>query len=115
MDKHLKSGTQLIVLNLEVPDGIIVQRAEGRLTCKDCGNVQNTIFSPPRKEGICDKCGSSFTRRPDDKAEVVKERLSIYHSQTKPLIAFYEKKGVLQSVDGTQSPDDVFAALKKKI
>ncbi|MEI8366472.1 MAG: adenylate kinase [Parachlamydiaceae bacterium] len=115
LGKHMAAGTELIVLNLEVPDGIIVQRAEGRLTCKACGNTHNTFFSPPTKEGICDKCQSSLTRRPDDKAEIVKERLSIYHSQTKPLIEYYQKKGVLQSVDGTQEPEQVFSSLMLKI
>lgn len=115
LGKHLSSDTHLIVLNLEVPDGVIVQRAEGRLTCQTCGNVHNKFFSPPAKEGICDKCGSQLSVRPDDRAEVVKERLSVYHSQTKPLIAYYEKQGVLDSVDGTQAPDDVFKALVEKI
>lgn len=111
LEKHLPAGTKLVVLNLEVPDGIIIQRAEGRLTCKACGNMHNTFFSPPAKEGICDKCQNPLSKRPDDKAEIVKERLSIYYSQTQPLIDFYKKKGVLSSVDGTQEPDEVYAAL----
>lgn len=115
IDKYLKPGTELIVLNLEVPDGIIVQRAEGRLTCKNCGNIHNKYFSPPAVEGQCDKCNGPLITRPDDRADVVKERLSIYHSQTKPLIDYYKKKGVLGSVDGTQSPDKVFDALMVKI
>jgi len=115
LDKYFKNGVDLIVLNLEVPDGVIVQRAEGRLTCQNCGNVYNKFFSPPKKEGECDKCGKELSVRPDDRAEVVKERLSIYHSQTKPLIDYYVKKGLLDSVDGTQSPDEVFAALMEKI
>ena len=115
LGKDLKEGTDLIVLNLEVPDNIIVQRAEGRLTCKECGAVYNKYFSPPTKENVCDKCSGVLAQRPDDKAEVVKERLSVYHKQTQPLIAYYEKKGVLKSVDGTKSPDEVFAALTKAL
>lgn len=114
-EKQLKPGTKLIVLNLNVPDEILVKRAEGRLTCKACGHVHNRYFSPPAKEGICDKCGSELIQRPDDKAEIVKERLRVYHSQTKPLVEYYTKKGLLQNVDGTQSPDAVYKALTEKL
>lgn len=113
--KQLKPGTELIVLNLEVPDEIIIKRAEGRLTCKACGNVHNRYFSPPAKAGVCDKCGGELIQRPDDKAEIVQERLRVYHSQTKPLVEYYSKKGLLQNVDGTQSPDAVYKALKSKL
>lgn len=112
LDKHLAANTDLIVLDLEVPDEMIVKRAEGRLTCKSCGSVYNKYFSPPAKEGVCDKCGGELVQRPDDKAEVVQERLRVYHDQTQPLVAYYDKKGVLTRVDGTKSPDEVFEALK---
>lgn len=115
LDKHLGANTNLVVLDLEVPDEIIVKRASGRLTCKDCGSVYNRHFSPPAQEGVCDKCGGELVQRPDDRAEVVEERLRVYHSQTKPLVEFYAKKGVLSRVDGTQSPDQVFEALKGKL
>lgn len=113
LQKHLDKGTKLIVLNLEVPDDVIVKRAAGRLTCKVCGNVHNIHFSPPLKEGLCDKCGNALITRTDDKPEVVAERLRVYRSQTLPLVDYYKKKGVLHSVDGTQKPDDVFNALMK--
>lgn len=112
LDKHLAANTDLIVLDLEVPDEMIVKRAEGRLTCKSCGSVYNKYFSSPAKEGVCDKCGGELVQRPDDKAEVVQERLRVYHDQTQPLVAYYDKKGVLTRVDGTKSPDEVFEALK---
>jgi adenylate kinase len=115
LEKHLAPNTDLVVLDLEVPDEIIVKRASGRLTCKDCASVYNRYFSPPAKEGVCDKCGGELVQRPDDRAEVVEERLRVYHSQTKPLVDFYAKKGVLKRVDGTQSPDQVFEALKGKL
>jgi len=115
LEKHLAKNVQLIVLDLEVPDEIIVKRAEGRLTCKSCGNVYNKYFSPPLKEGVCDKCGGELIQRPDDKADVVQERLRVYHSQTAPLVEFYAKKGVLQRVDGTKTPEVVFQALMQKL
>ena len=112
LDKHLAANTNLIVLDLEVPDEIIVKRAEGRLTCKSCGSVYNRYFSPPTKENVCDKCNGELMQRPDDKAEVVQERLRVYHEQTQPLVEYYNKKGVLKRVDGTKTPDEVFASLR---
>lgn len=113
--KFLPAQAELNVLNLEVPDDVIIKRAEGRLTCKQCGNVYNRHFSPPAKEGVCNKCGGILIQRPDDRAEIVQERLRVYHAQTKPLIEYYYNRGVLVSVDGTQSPDDVFKALMNKL
>lgn len=114
-EKHLAPETELIVLDLEVPDEIIVKRAAGRVTCKTCAAVYNIYFSPPKQDGKCDKCGGELIQRPDDKPEVVEERLRVYHNQTKPLVDYYEKQGILYKVDGTQSPDDVFQALMQKL
>lgn len=113
--KFLPSTAELIVLNLDVPDELIVKRIEGRLTCKQCGNIHNRYFSPPQKESECDKCGGQLEQRADDNAQVVIERLRQYHNQTKPLIEYYSKKGVLSTVDGTKSPDDVYQALLSKL
>jgi adenylate kinase len=115
LGKHLSPNTQLVVLNLDVPDDLIVKRAEGRLTCKNCGNIHNRYFSPPTVEGKCDKCEGELVQRPDDRAEVVEERLRVYHAQTKPLVDYYSKKGVLIQVDGTKSPDQVFNLLKERL
>lgn len=115
LEKHLAANTNLTVLDLEVPDEVIVKRAEGRLTCKSCGNVHNKYFSPPEKEGVCDKCGGELMQRPDDKADVVQERLRVYHDQTQPLVEYYNRKGVLKRVDGTKSPDEVFSSLKDSL
>jgi adenylate kinase len=108
-------GVHVIVLNLDVPDDVIVKRIEGRRSCKNCGNIHNIYFSAPAKEGICDKCGGALSQRADDNAEVVQERLRVYHSQTKPLIAYYEKKGLLHTVDGTEAPDVIFQKLLKLV
>lgn len=113
--KFLPSTAELTVLNLDVPDDIIVKRAEGRLTCKQCGTVYNRYFSPPTKDNVCDKCAGELVQRPDDRAEVVQERLRVYHTQTKPLIDYYSKKKILYTVDGTKSPDEVFQALIAKL
>lgn len=114
-DRLLPKDAHVVALNLDVPDDVIVKRIEGRRTCKDCGNIHNLYFSPPAKEGACDKCSGELTQRADDKAEVVLERLRVYHSQTKPLIAYYEKKGILHTVDGTEPPDVIFKKLSEII
>ena len=114
-EKQLDSHTKLIVIDLEVPDEIIVKRAEGRLTCKECANIHNRYFSPPKHEGICDKCGGSLIQRSDDKEEIVQERLRVYHSQTKPLVEYYTNKGLLHRFDGTHSPDVVFKMIMSAI
>jgi adenylate kinase len=115
LNKHLSGITDFVVLDLVVPDEIIFKRAEGRLTCKSCGNIHNRYFSPPAKEGVCNKCESELFQRPDDKAEVVQERLRVYHEQTQPLVEYYDKKGLLKRVDGTKSPDEVFESLKESL
>ena len=112
-DKKIGNKANLVVLNLNVSDDLIVKRIAGRLTCKDCGNVQNKYFSAPKTEGKCDKCNGELVQRSDDKEEVVQERLRVYHEQTEPLIAYYEKKGLLTSVNGENDPDRVYADLMK--
>lgn len=105
----------MIVLNLEVPDTIIVKRAEGRLICRKCGTIYNRDVSPPIYESICDKCQGEVYQRSDDKAEVVLERLRVYHQQTQPLVHYYEEKNQLISFNGDQPPDVVHAELKRAI
>ena len=95
-------------LNVDVPDANIVNRMAGRRACLKCGATYHIQFAAPKKEGICDKCGSELVLRDDDKPETVQKRLEIYHDQTHPLIEYYEKKGVLHTVDGTQPMEDVF-------
>jgi adenylate kinase len=108
-----ENKARMIVFNLDVPDDVIVQRAAGRLTCSKCGHVHNQAFSPPAKEGVCDKCSGELVQRADDQPEVVKERLHVYHEQTKPLIKYYQDKGILTTFDGTRSPKEVFEAIMK--
>ena len=95
-------------LDIELADEKIVERMSGRRVCVKCGTPYHIVNIPPKKEGICDKCGSELVLRDDDKPETVQKRLEIYHDQTHPLIEYYEKKGVLHTVDGTQTMEDVF-------
>lgn len=100
-------------INVDVPDENIVNRMSGRRACLSCGATYHIVSIPPKKEGICDVCGSELVLRDDDKPETVQNRLKVYHDQTQPLINFYEKKGVLRSVDGTLPMEEVFTAITK--
>jgi len=96
-------------INVDVPDENIVRRMSGRRACLKCGATYHIEYIPSKQEGICDRCGSELVQRDDDKPETVKNRLSVYHDQTQPLISFYEEKGILKTVDGTKDMNDVFA------
>ena len=95
-------------LDVEVPDANIVNRMAGRRACLKCGATYHTEFAAPKKEGICDKCGSELVLRDDDKPETVQKRLEVYHEQTHPLIDYYKTNGVLHAIDGTLSMETVF-------
>lgn len=98
-------------IDVDVPDENIVRRMGGRRACVTCGATYHIEHVPPKKEGICDKCGSELILRDDDKPETVGKRLKVYHEQTQPLIEFYTKKGILKTVDGTVDMMDVFSAI----
>lgn len=103
-------------IEIRVPDDLIVNRIDGRFTCARCGEGYNDHFHRPKVEGRCDVCrGGDFIRRPDDNAATVRARLSVYHQQTAPILPFYEEKGVLTVVDGTQPIAKVTEQLKEII
>ena len=99
------------VVSLEVSDEEVEQRMTGRRTCLACGATYHIVANPPKKEGICDKCGAELILRDDDKPETVQKRLAVYHEQTQPLIDYYKAQGILKSVDGTKPMDEVFSAI----
>ncbi len=98
-------------VKVDVPDENIVRRMSGRRACLKCGATYHIEHIPPKQEGICDKCGSELVLRADDAPETVQNRLSVYHEQTQPLIDYYDKKGILRTVDGTKDMKDVFNAI----
>lgn len=95
------------VINVNVPEEEIVKRIVNRRTCKNCGSIYHLIYSPPKKPGICDKCGGELYQREDDKEETVRERYRVYKKNTEPLIDYYKKKGILYDVDGTKDIEGV--------
>ena len=113
LDKALAELGESIdyAIDVDVPDENIVKRMSGRRACVSCGATYHVVHVPPKKEGICDRCGSELILRDDDKPETVTNRPDVYHNQTQPLIDFYTKKGVLKTVDGTVDMQDVFKAI----
>ena len=99
------------VLTIEVPDDKIIQRLSGRLECKSCGSTFHKLYRIPKKEGICDNCGGELTTRADDKPDVIKHRLEVYHNQTEPLKQFYKDKGILRVAVGQEEIKDTTAAV----
>ncbi len=89
------------VIDLQVPDEDLVKRTSSRVICsnKDCGASFNTIFMPPKVEGICDKCGSPLIKRKDDNPDTIRDRLGVYHKNTEPLIDYYKKEGLLEEIN----------------
>lgn len=115
LNKRLDPKSEVIALNLDVSDETIIKRTAGRLICKQCGNVHNSYFSPPEREGECDRCCGELYQRDDDKPEVVATRLKTYHEQTEPLIAYYKSKNLLIDIAGEQEPNKVFQELKNAV
>lgn len=113
LDKALRELGDKIdyAINVDVPDENIVNRMGGRRACVGCGATYHIKYNAPKVENTCDTCGGELIIRDDDKPETVQNRLSVYHEQTQPLIDFYEKQGVLKTVDGTVDMNDVFAAI----
>lgn len=95
-------------INVDVPDQAIVTRMAGRRACLACGATYHIVYNAPKKENVCDVCGEGLILRDDDKPETVQKRLTVYHDQTKPLIDYYGKAGILVTVDGTQGLNKVF-------
>lgn len=102
-------------INVDVPDENIIGRMSGRRACVDCGATYHLMFAAPKVAGKCDNCGGELILRNDDKPETVANRLRVYHDQTQPLIDYYEKEGILKTVDGTMDIEDVFAAIMEII
>ncbi len=98
-----------LALNVDVDFDVLMKRLTGRRTCRQCGQMYNIYYNPPKKEGVCDKCGGELYQRDDDKEETIRKRLEVYQSQTAPLIEYYQKKGILKSVNGVGNIDEIFA------
>ena len=114
--KELEKMTDIdLVLNIVVDFEVLVERAVGRRICPKCAAVYHVKFNPPKKEGVCDKCGSQLIQRDDDKETTVRNRLKVYQEQTVPLVEYYRKKGKLVDIDGSGGIDAVQAKMVSAI
>lgn len=100
------------VLDVNVDASILIRRIVGRRICKTCGATYHIDFNKPKKEGICDNCGTPLIQRADDTIETAGSRLEVYDKQTAPLLAYYEKQNLLKTVNGDQELNKVFEDIK---
>jgi len=109
LSKALFSGTSMapVVVSIEVSYNQLLQRLTGRRSCPADGKIYNIYFQPPRKEGVCDSCGTQLVQRKDDKEDVISERLKSYERQTLPLVDYYRGKGTLKALNGETAVDQV--------
>ena len=102
------------VVNIDVPRDVILDRLTTRRTCTNCNAIYNVKSTPPKVEGVCDKCGGPVVQRDDETEQAIGNRLDVYNQKTAPLASFYEKAGMLMTVTATSS-DTVIAAIKSKL
>ncbi|MEI7559058.1 MAG: adenylate kinase [Actinomycetes bacterium] len=104
---HGLSRTVTAALLIELDDEEVIRRLSGRRVCTASGHGYHLDFDPPKHEGICDQDGSRLIQRDDDKPDVIKNRLEVYHAQTKPLVEYYETLGLLRRFDGSRGQTEV--------
>jgi adenylate kinase len=116
LDGLVGNGTgRLRVLQLLVPDDVIVKRIALRRSCPQCGAVYHLETAPPKNDLICDRCGAELIARPDDNEQAVLKRLEAFHRQTLPVATFYKAKSVLRQVDGVGPVDQVFERIEQSL
>ncbi len=117
LDKWLgKKGGELdVALYLDVSDKDIISRLAGRFVCAKCGAIYHEQTIKPKVSGVCDICGGKLEKRKDDQPDVIKHRLGVFHKESEPVIAYYEESGVLETIDGNQSVDDVIIQVLEEL
>ena len=115
LQKRLQGQPAPVVINLELSDAQIIERLSKRVVCETCGTPYHLTYSPPKVQGICDKCHGKLVQRSDDTEEVIKKRLKVYHEQTAPLIAYYTQQKLLHSVSCDAGKEKVFSQVVAQI
>ena len=118
LDEALKGLERRLsaALLIEVPDDDLVRRLAGRRVCvKNPSHIYHVDFDPPKHEGVCDQDGARLVQRDDDQEETIRRRLEVYHAQTEPLIAYYDRAQLLRRFDGRRSPDEVHAHIRATV
>jgi adenylate kinase len=104
-----------VVVYMKVPEDVVVRRLSGRRICRNCGDNYHVVNLPPKKEGVCDKCGGPLYQRPDDTPETIRNRLAVYLEQTADLITYYKDAGILAEIPGDKSVEDVADAIDARL
>jgi adenylate kinase len=112
--KDMKTGIDHVV-SIEVDNDELIRRLTGRRTCRNCGAMYHLTFDPPKKEGICNKCGGELYQRDDDKEETIRARLQVYEKQTAPLIEYYRNRGLLRTIDGVGATEKIFGKIVEAV
>jgi adenylate kinase len=117
LDKQLSELGRRVTaaLLIDVPDEELVRRLSGRRVCVKSGHNYHIDFDPPKHDGICDQDGSRLIQRDDDKPDVIRNRLRVYHDQTEPLVEYYDEQGLMRRVDGTRQPTEVHDHIRAMI
>jgi len=103
------------VLNLVIPAETVVERLRDRWLCGECGAIYNLKTARPKVPGVCDRCGNKLMQRADDQPATVRTRLEVYEHDTKPLVEYYRRNGVLRNIDASGTPDKVYALIEKAV
>jgi adenylate kinase len=106
-----KDGTRILSVGVEVGDSVLIRRLSSRWTCPTCGKMFNTALDPGAEAGQCDECGTALVQRKDDTAEVIAERLQVYHRMTRPLVQHYRSQGYYVEVNGDRPVDEIFSSI----
>jgi adenylate kinase len=106
-----KDGTKILTLGVEVGDRVLIGRLSSRWTCPQCGKMFNANLDPGRIKGQCDECGTALIQRKDDTAEVIAERLQVYHKTTQPLIRYYQEQKAYIEINGDRAVSEIFDSI----
>ena len=106
-----EDGTKILTVGVQVQDGVLIERLSSRWTCPKCGKMFNAKLDPGKARGQCDECRTALVQRKDDGADVIAERLQVYHRETRPLIQHFQDQGRYVEVDGDRPVEDVFRSI----
>jgi len=117
LDAYLQSKGQQVdcIVLLDVGQHELIARLLGRLTCMNCRSIYHLTYAPPRQPEICDRCGEKLSQRDDDVVSTIRERLHVYHSETEPLVAYYESRSNLLQVDAVGDTEDMVQEILKVV
>ena len=115
LQTRLQGQPAPVVVNLDLSDAKIMERLTKRMSCEKCGPPYHLVYSPPKKQGQCDKCDGKLIQRSDDTEAVITKRLKVYHDQTAPLIVYYNKQKLLHTVNCDASKEKIFSQVIAQI